>query len=117
MPAHKWCRYAHTTPVRISLTDQCEANDLKNPNVRGDSRLSSNSASRKGISRNSAAPLTRCRIDTTPGSGRRIWIRLRYFGRGLDIDRCVSRRAPGDHSVHPVPAMVSCQLTVEILAV
>ena len=32
-------------------------------------RLSSNSQSMNGSSRNSAAPLIRCRIDTRPGGG------------------------------------------------
>src|SRR3989304_6581992 len=113
MPAHRWCRYAHANPSTINLIAQCENTALNRANVWADSRLSSNRTSRKGSIRNSTAPLTRCKIETSPGTGSRIWIRLRYFGRDLDIDFRSLGQGVGDSSHHTT----SLRRLLEILAV
>ena len=63
------------------FTSGIAANDFDAANVSGEERLHCHHASSKGSTRNSAAPLTRCMIETTAGTGIRICSRLRYLGR------------------------------------
>ena len=53
----------------------------------GDSRLLASRHSNNGSNINNSAPLTRCRIDTNAGSGRRISSKFKCLGRlvGMSI--------------------------------